>query len=371
METLSVPSTSEDTLTTHWSARALAFYLPQFHPIPENNAWWGPGFTEWTNTAKARPLFRSHKQPHLPADLGFYDLRLAETRQAQAELARTYGVEAFVYWHYWFAGRRILERPFEEMLHSGEPEQGFCLAWANQSWTGAWHGAHDRILIEQTYPGPQDEEAHFEYLLPAFQDARYFRVNGVPLFYIFRPEQLPDAQAFARRWREMAVAAGLGGLYLVAEISDLLGKGPISGPPESYGFDAGVYMRLPAQITPWARWRMRFCRKMLRWPETYDCLETPPATPESYRADNIHPCLYSNWDNTPRAGRRGLVLRGTSPAVFRAHVSTAAHRLQARPWQERLLFLKSWNEWAEGNYLEPDMEYGHGFLQALAAGLTS
>ena len=147
-------------------ARAIALYLPQFHPIPENDAWWGSGFTEWTNTAKARPLFAGHHQPHVPADLGFYDLRLPETREAQAALARRYGIEGFCYYHYWFAGRRILERPFDEVLASGKPDFPFCLCWANESWTGIWHGAPGRILIEQTYPGPADHAAHFSALRP-------------------------------------------------------------------------------------------------------------------------------------------------------------------------------------------------------------
>ena len=146
-------------------ARVIAFYLPQFHPIPENDEWWGPGFSEWRNVAKARPLFRGHYQPRIPGELGFYDLRVPETRWAQAELARTHGVEGFCYWHYWFAGRRILERPFNEVLRFKEPDFPFCLAWANQTWTGIWHGLRDKILIEQTYPGRQDYLAHFQALL--------------------------------------------------------------------------------------------------------------------------------------------------------------------------------------------------------------
>lgn len=347
------------------AARAIAFYLPQFHPIPENDEWWGPGFTEWTNTAKARPLFRGHEQPHLPADLGFYDLRVAETREAQARLAKQHGVEAFCYWHYWFAGRRILERPFNEVLASGRPDHKFCLGWANQTWTGAWHGAHNRILIEQTYPGPTDDEAHFQCVLPAFQDPRYVRVDGKPLFYIFRPEQLPDQKGFARRWRQMAKAAGLPGLYIVAEISDLLGRGPAGQPPEAYGFDAGVYIRLPADTSRAETFKMRLRRKLLRWPEAYPYARRPLPRPRGYERENIHPCVYPNWDNTPRSVRRGLVLRGSTPEAFRTHVQAAVESLLPRPSEERLLFIKSWNEWAEGNYLEPDLEHGDGFLSIL------
>jgi lipopolysaccharide biosynthesis protein len=165
--------------------RIIALYLPQYHPIPENDAWWGKGFTEWTNTAKARPLFRGHYQPHVPADLGFYDLRVPETRLAQATMAREYGIEGFCYYHYWFAGTRLIERPFNEVLASGQPDFPFCLCWANQTWTGAWHGLMNQILIEQTYPGTDDHRRHFDTLLPAFLDRRYMTVDGKPIFVFF------------------------------------------------------------------------------------------------------------------------------------------------------------------------------------------
>lgn len=346
-------------------ARAVAFYLPQFHPIRENDEWWGPGFSEWTNTAKARPLFRGHEQPRLPADLGFYDLRLAETRAAQADMARRSGIEAFCYWHYWFAGRRLLERPFNEVLASGKPDHNFCLGWANQTWTGIWHGAPNRVLMQQTYPGPDDDQAHFNYLLPAFEDDRYFRVDGRPLFYVFRPEELPNPKVFADRWRKMADAAGLGGLYLVAEISDLLGNGPKCRPPAELGFDAGVYVRLPAKPDRIDTLKMRFRRKLLRWPEAYSYSSELPRRPTDYEHDNIHPCVYPNWDNTPRSGRRGLVIRYSNPEAFRSLVRGTVARMRHQTLDRRLLFIKSWNEWAEGNYLEPDRTHGHGYLNAL------
>jgi hypothetical protein len=347
------------------AAQAIAFYLPQFHPIPENDAWWGQGFTEWTNVTRAKPLFPGHGQPQLPADLGFYDLRLPEARAAQAALARSYGVEAFCYWHYWFAGRKILERPFEDMLRSGHPDFPFCLAWANQTWSGVWHGAPDKVLIEQTYPGEDDDRAHFEHVLAAFRDPRYLRVEGKPLFYIFRPEQLPDAQAFIGRWRSYAAEAGLPGLYLVAEVSDLLGHGPTYTSVATAGFDAGVYVRLPANVTRHNAFMMRFRRKVLRQPERYPYASEPPSVPSSLDGAEIHPCVYPNWDNTPRSGRRGLVLTGSTPEAFRGHVRAAITALSGRPVDRRLLFIKSWNEWAEGNYLEPDQVHGREFLEVL------
>jgi lipopolysaccharide biosynthesis protein len=355
------------TVADEYAARAVAFYLPQFHPIPENDEWWGAGFTEWTNTAKARRLYPGHRQPTLPADLGFYDLRLPEAREAQSALAEQYGVEAFCYWHYWFgAGRRVLETPFAQVLASGRPSISFCLGWANQTWTGIWHGAEDKVLLEQTYPGPEDDQAHFDAIVEAFRDDRYLRVDGRPVFYVFRPEELPDAAAFVERWQTMARRAGLDGLYLVAECSDLLGHGPRYPRGQADGFDASVYIRLPARTEPRDVLAMRARRKALRGLEVYPYANEPIPTPAGLDAAHHQPAVYPNWDNTPRSGRRGLVLHGSSPEKFRPHVRAAVERLQARPAGERLLWVKSWNEWAEGNHLEPDLRFGHGWLRVLS-----
>jgi lipopolysaccharide biosynthesis protein len=187
-------------------ARIVAYYLPQFHPIPENDKWWGRGFTEWTSVARAKPLFRGHYQPHIPADLGFYDLRVPETRIAQAEMASEHGIEGFCYWHYWFAGKKLLERPFEEVLKSGEPNFPFCLGWANHSWTGIWDANPNRKLIEQTYPGTKDHEEHFRHLLQAFIDPRYITVDGKPLLILFRPYEILACKHMTDLWRVLAAA---------------------------------------------------------------------------------------------------------------------------------------------------------------------
>ncbi len=351
-------------------ARALAYYLPQFFPIPENDSWWEPGFTEWTNVTKARPLFPGHRQPTLPSELGFYDLRVPEVRAAQADMARQYGVEGFVYWHYWFGGGdRILDRPFKEVLASGEPDFPFCLAWANQSWTGIWHGAHDQILKEQRYLGEEDDAQHFAELLPAFTEPRYITVDGKPVFYIFRPEEMPDARQFVDRWQGMAQRAGLPGLYLVAEVSDLLGRQPVYRTADEDGFDASVYVRIPAEITKWTVLRMRALRFAFRGgPETYRYSDT--ISQAWMTGERVQPCVYPNWDNTPRSGRGGLAITGATPEKFRRNVQDAVELLSPRPAQERLLWVKSWNEWAEGNHLEPDRVHGRGWLEALAEGLS-
>ena len=350
--------------------RLIAFHLPQFHPIPENDRWWGPGFTEWTNVVRARPLFPGHYQPRLPADLGFYDLRVPETRAAQAELARAHGIEAFCYWHYWFAGTRLLERPFDEILRSGEPDFPFCLAWANGSWSGVWHGAPERILIEQTYPGPSDHEAHFRALLPAFGDPRYVTVDGAPLFVVYAPHELPEPRRTTDLWRALAVRAGLRGLHLVAVCQNKVALDPVAA-----GFDAVVASN---QVTISERWpRSATDARLRRLRAAYRTLRGRPVHVYDY-ADALrdflvdappgvtrYPAVIPGWDNTPRSGLRGVVLHDATPALFGRHVRGALAQVAGHEPERRLVFVKSWNEWAEGNYLEPDERWGRAFLETL------
>jgi lipopolysaccharide biosynthesis protein len=339
--------------------RPIAFYLPQFHPVPENDEWWGKGFTEWTNTANAKPLFEGHYQPHVPADLGFYDLRLPEARAAQARLAAAYGIEGFCYYHYWFGnGRRMLERPFEEVLSSGAPDFPFCLCWANSSWTGVWHNAPEKMLVEQIYPGEADEVAHFQWALRAFRDARYITVDGWPVFVVFEPEGLPDAKAFVARWRRLAVEAGLPGLHLLGIRHHMLDWNP-----NDFGLDGVIDMRMPLYNRAWLTAQSR--NQVLDHRE----LAAFEVTEPSAEFDN-HPCVGPGWDNTPRLGLRGIVYRHSSPELFGSTVRRAVRALGHRPPARQFLFLKAWNEWAEGNHLEPDLRYGHGWLEALRDGLA-
>ncbi len=356
-------------------ARLIAFYLPQYHPIPENDRWWGKGFTEWTNVSKARPLFPGHYQPHVPADLGFYDLRLPEARAAQAELAQNHGIEAFCYWHYWFAGKRLLERPFTEVLRTGEPNFPFCLAWANESWTGVWHGAANRMLIEQTYPGIEDHRAHFYAVLDALGDPRYVRIGGKPVFLIYRPFAIPDRQRFIDIWRELANHVGLAGIFFI-------GIADPSLTPEDSGFDAIVVdnpgmawshlfhhsqsrlLRATKKITrkDYRAW----VRRILARPTVYPYREATRYLLSS--ADSVatsYPCILPNWDNTPRCGIRGVVLHNSSPDLFRLQVRRAIELVSVRAPDQRLVLIKSWNEWAEGNHLEPDQKFGKGYLEVV------
>jgi hypothetical protein len=349
-------------------ARLIAFYLPQFHPIPENDEWWGRGFTEWTNTAKARPLFKGHYQPHVPADLGFYDLRLPETRADQADMARKYGVEAFCYYHYWFAGRQLLERPFNEVLASGEPDFPFCLCWANQTWTGIWHGTPNRILVEQTYPGMEDHRRHFEALLPAFCDKRYLKVDGKPLFAIYNPMELPDTPRVLELWRVLAEKAGLPGLYFVAERWLPFWYWD----PKPQGYDAAVKVSLKPlrdNNVSWNQPAKKIKGMYHQW------RGRPTVYPYEHFIDNLttekmegienFPCVIPNWDNTPRSGKNGLVLHESTPELFRLHLRRAIDGVRDIPPERRIVFVKSWNEWAEGNHLEPDLRHGHRYLEVL------
>jgi len=358
--------------------KVVAFYLPQYHPIAENSQWWGPGFTEWHNVARARPLFRGHKQPVLPGELGFYDLRLGETREDQAALAREYGVHAFCYWHYWFAGRRLLERPAAEMLQSGRPDFPFCLGWANESWTGVWHGAPRSVLVEQSYP-PGDADAHYALLRTYFHDPRYLKDDGRPLFYIYKPKQLPQPD-YTARLRELARADGFPDLFLLGTWQP--NPGGRFDSAADLGLDGAIVTNISGRDSHSALHKWDAAVRKIR--ALLPGAAGPQRIPFAQAMDTMLPDLGSfpfpayntvipNWDNTPRSGRRGLVLEGSSPAHFETLMRQALQNLRSRPAAHDggpYIFLKSWNEWAEGNYIEPDQE-GRHYLEAVRNALSA
>jgi lipopolysaccharide biosynthesis protein len=355
------------------SARVIAYYLPQFQPLKENDEWWGKGFTEWTNVARAKPLFKGHYQPRVPADLGFYDLRLPEVREAQASLARDAGIEGFMYWHYWFGnGRRVLERTFTEVLKTGKPDYPFCLGWANHSWDNhEWNPVTQwkpkNYLIKQIYSGREDYEKHFYTLLDAFHDSRYIKVDNKPLFLVYNLLGLPNPKDFTNLWNELAVKNGLDGIHFVGRTSSTKTLKVLNA-----GFDA---------INSNGQWlaeeciRGRLLRILLQRMRRY----IGGLTLDVYRyetiikyifndadkLDNVYPSIIPQWDRSPRSGRRGVIYHGSTPDLFRKHVQDALNIIKHKDYQNRILFLKSWNEWGEGNYMEPDIVHGHGYLNAL------
>ena len=377
-------------------ARVIAFYLPQFHPIPENDKYWGKGFTEWTNVGKAKPMFKGHYQPRVPADLGYYDLRMPEVREAQAEMAREAGIEGFCYWHYWFGnGKQLLERPFNEVLASGKPDYPFCLGWANHSWsTDTWQkeGKKENVMIaEQTYPGDEDIVAHFNYALKAFKDKRYITVDGKPLFLIFDPYSVPNVEHFLETWRLLAKQNGLKGIHFVAYTQNTKGgkgivengvqitKGHYSTNEYSVYYDYLLRRGFDAisSIGTWraeelskSRWFFIFHRIMtgrfhMGWIDKYDYNKIMKHFyVEDDRRENVYPSLLPQWDRSPRSSINGIYYNST-PENFKKSMIKAMELINNKQDEHKILFLKSWNEWAEGNYVEPDLKYGHGYLDVI------
>jgi len=352
--------------------RLLAVYLPQFHPIAENDEWWGKGFTEWRNVAKAKALFRSHYQPHIPADLGFYDLRLSETREAQAALARSHGIYGFCYYHYWFKGRRILERPFNEVLSSRKPDFPFCLFWANDTWEGRWHGITNdqKVLIKQEY-SQEDDLSHFRWLASVMADPRYIKVSERPVFVVFRPTDLPDPRRTVELWREEAVRLGIHDPYLVASDSHAVGPDLTA-----LGFDA-VLQYLPQlgvldcfRGKNWRhklrRFALNLCQGILSTElHVYDYEEAVRNMLRDVPWDT-HKCIMPGWDNSPRSGKHGVILKDGTPEKFERILESLCQDTVIRlPPDRRMVFINAWNEWAEGNHLEPDLRFGRQYLEAI------
>lgn len=375
-------------------ARVIALYLPQFHPIPENNRWWGPGFTEWTNVAKAKPLFKGHVQPKIPADLGFYDLRLPEVRQQQADLAHEAGIEGFCYYHYWFGGKQLLERPFNEVLASGKPDFPFCLCWANHSWSNkTWNRKSNMqsnsMLIEQTYPGYDDDYNHFMNVLPAFRDKRYITIDGKPVFFLYNPWEHTRVKEWIVTWRKLAQENGLPGLHIVSMCDATLTfklnpdgtKSRVLPNVESsqdlfqtvldMGFDAVncIGMRRGEMLSEGRM--LNLCKTILRKAglpigKFFDYSRTvkgffPPET----KWENVYPTIVPQWDRSPRAATLDGIYVHATPKAFEEHINDALTYIEKKAPEHRIMVLKSWNEWGEGNYVEPDLEFGHGWLEAI------
>ena len=357
--------------------KVIAFYLPQFHPTPNNNMWWGNGFTEWTNVGKAKPLYKGHDQPKIPADLGYYDLRIPEVREQQVELAKEAGIHGFCYYHYWFDGNhQELDQPFKEVLSSGKPDFPFCLCWANESWNKKfWNpdGTFDKeVLAEQKYEGTEANESHFKHLLPAFKDERYIKIDGEPVFMIYKPLDFVDIKGFIHQWDQLARDNGFTGIHFIGhsyepdDVDSILALGLKTvcltrvWEPQRHYFDnkhfRGNIARIIKRLTsiPFIIPYDKACRYLIG--------------PEGLR-EEVHPAIIPNWDHTPRSRTGGFVFQDSTPAKFQKHATEVLEQVQAK--DNRVVFLKSWNEWGEGNYLEPDLRWGKGYINALRNALNS
>jgi lipopolysaccharide biosynthesis protein len=347
--------------------RPLAIYLPQFHPIPENDLWWEKGFTEWTNVTRAQPRFKGHYQPHLPADLGFYDLRLEESRVAQAEMAKQFGIYGFCYYHYWFNGRRILERPFNEVLKSGKPNFPFCLCWANENWSRTWDGADKELLLKQEH-NFEDDENHLRYLCSAFKDERYIRVDGKPVFIIYRTQLFPDIKHTAAIWRRVAEEEGLPGLYLCA-----VERYKSNEEPETFGFDAAIEFQPDNFFLPERKWGTiyeklfyRFKRQVLPYSHNFvyeysevmsNMLLKPAANYKRF------PGITPAWDNSPRKKKDATIFVNATPELYHSWLEQILSNFHPYSKEENFIFINAWNEWAEGNHLEPCQKWGRSYLE--------
>ena len=357
--------------------KAIALYLPQFHPIPENDRWWGKGFTEWRGVANARPSFRGHYQPHIPADLGYYDLRLPETRQAQATMAKAHGVTGFCYYHYWFSGQRLLERPFAEVLRSCEPDFPFCLCWANEPWTRAWDGRSREVLMPQSY-SEEDSRAHLRSLVPALLDPRYIRISGRPFLTIYRARSIPSPERTVDAFRDEARKAGVGELFLCSTESVLEERGD----PRALGFDAAIEMAPDWQMLKqqvrhrwWWRWADTFHLYRLagiEHPHVFDYQTVANAMLAKPDPDfrRIR-CVTPMWDNSARRTQGATMLTGSTPALYERWLREIVRREVASHPGEPVVFINAWNEWGEGCHLEPDVKHGLAYLEATQRALSA
>lgn len=325
----------------------IALHLPQYHTDPDNDKNWGKGFTEWTNVTKAQSLYKGHKQPKLPSDLGFYDLRMHENRIEQMRLAKYHGVDAFCYYHYWFSGKTVIEKPLSLMLENKSENFPFMLCWANETWSGIWHGAPNRILIEQKYPGEEDYSNYFNHLLPFFKDERYLKIDNKPLFAVWQPLDIPDTSIFLDTFRKLAKLNGFNGMHMIGMHHFHKGN------PLDIDFDRSIPLHMP-----------RLLNTQDKIPSVHDFeLIYNDFIPREYN-DKVYPCITPNWDNTPRSGVRGMVFENNNPGIFYRQFKNLLEWSKSNN-AEKIVFIKAWNEWAEGNCLEPDREWGLSYLNVI------
>lgn len=368
--------------------RVIPFYLPQFHETPENNEWWGKGFTEWVNVKAAKPLFDGHRQPRVPLGGNYYDLTDVETLRWQAKLVNDYGIYGLCFYHYWFDGHLLLHKPMDILLANKDIDLRYCVSWANEDWTNAWVSSKNTTLISQTYGGEEQWVEHYRYLEPFFLDDRYIREDGKPLVVIYRPELIPDYRGMIECWQRLAEKSGLGGLCICVQHINYC----LSHEVETDLFDFQIeyqpqYARyyLNKNKAGWLRekkraidvWLQKHFHRTLDMSvfrsesgparESYDEIWSTINSRDPWSPISV-PCAMVDWDNTPRRGRRGWVIEGSSPEKFKRYFSDMLCRARD-VYGKDYVFVFAWNEWAEGGYLEPDEDNGYAYLEAIRSSL--
>ncbi len=359
---------------TKSTLRAIAFHLPQFHPIPENNEFWGEGFTEWINVTQAKPRFKKHYQPQLPDDLGFYDLRLEESRLAQEEYAKIYGLTGFCYYHYWFQGKKVLNQPLDRKLGNKKEDLPFMICWANENWTRNWDGQNNQVLLEQKY-SKEDDINHFEEFLRFFKDNRYINIDGKPVLMIYRTALFPDIAVTASIWRDLALKNGFSGLYLIA----VKGINDVQVNPTSYGFDAIVdfqpdfsikYKQRKPTLLEKLVTKIGLNQSKLGENKIYDYNELVSKCVNAKWPDyKFYPCVTPSWDNSARRKSGAIIFENATPEKYGKWLTSVINRFNPYSKEENFIFINAWNEWAEGNHLEPCRKWGRKYLEETAIAL--
>lgn len=348
--------------------KPIAIYLPQFHPVPENDEWWGKGFTEWTNVTKAKPLFKEHYQPHLPTDLGFYDLRLEESRLAQEALAKQYGIHGFCYYHYWFNGKRLLNEPIDRKMKNLKEDFPFMLCWANETWSRRWLGEEKEILIEQTY-SEADDLQHISWLITVFKDSRYIKVNDRPVFVFYRPSFLPDIKRTIALFRNECLKNGMSNPYLIASNSHSRINYFDLGFDDILNFQPKLDLLPNAFVdgTSMKKWISNLLKGIISSTlKIYDYKMVKEKMKITFDYNYI-PCSFVGWDNTARRGEKGIIIKDQNVKSFIKEIEENIIDVQSqnREDENQFIFINAWNEWAEGNHLEPDIKNGLTYLKAL------
>jgi hypothetical protein len=380
--------------------RPIAIHLPQFHPFPENDEWWGKGFTEWTNVTKAKPLYEGHDQPQLPTDLGFYDLRLADCRLEQEKLAREYGFYGFCYYHYWFNGKLLMERPLEEKLKNPEEDFPFMLCWANENWTRVWDGGENNILMEQNYEDLPDHIAHINYLIPFFKDERYIKIDGKAVFAVYRSTKIPDFDKIAQMWKDEARKHGVelyitriesfgerGAEFITENIDASIEFQPHSGlkvlgdvKKERALEVKQNFKSLRDEISiqtikqSYDHWTKKLKMKNEQQPvqldgsivEYSDFVDADIEFHKKEKPDHkFYRCVCPGFDNSPRKSKNYFILKDSTPEKFKYWLEEKVKTFEPYSEEENLFFINAWNEWAEGNYLEPSRTWGRKYLEVV------